>query len=55
MSMFNRDMICNECKNKERDHPMYGLAEQLHNEEVESGNLNFAGIGLPEDFKVDSV
>ena len=36
MSMFNMDMICPQCKEDERKHPMYELAAR-----------NFPGIGWP--------
>lgn len=52
MSYFNTDMCCNECIEKERAHPKYAEAKQIEYEECSKGNLNFEGIGLPEDLRV---
>jgi hypothetical protein len=46
MSMFNEEMICMECKDKEKKRPDYKLAVDTEMAEVKRGNLNFKGIGL---------
>lgn len=50
-SYFNTDMICSVCEAKEKAHPLYVVAVNREREEVERGNMNFKGIGLPEDLK----
>ena len=49
MSMFNRQMICMDCKTKEKRHGQYQVAVMREREEVSNGNMNFEGIGLPDD------
>lgn len=49
MSMFNADMICMSCKDKETQHPQYVIAQDAERAEVSRGNYNFAGIGKPAD------
>jgi hypothetical protein len=49
MSMFNKDLICMECKSKEEKHPKYREAIEKNNEEIRKGNYTFNGIGKPED------
>ena len=49
MSMFNQDLVCMDCSDKEREHPLFKEAEQADAHEVLNGNWNFPGIGLPED------
>lgn len=51
MSFFNEDMCCGECLTKEQAHPKYEEAKRIENEECKKGNLNFPGIGLPDDLK----
>ena len=46
MSMFNEDVICLDCKEKERQHPDYKKAQDAEIAEVRKGNYNFQGIGL---------
>jgi hypothetical protein len=50
MSKFNTQMICDDCKTKEKNHHMY---KQACDEELrqikEFNNMNFEGIGLPDD------
>lgn len=50
MSKFNRDEICMECQQIESRHPYYKEACRVELENVRSGNMNFAGVGLPADF-----
>ena len=52
MSMFNMDMICPQCKEDERKHPMYKLAAQKEREAVLQGVRNFPGIGWPPPEKI---
>lgn len=51
MSMFNTDVICLECKDKETKHPRYKEAQEAERKAVLNGNFNFPGIGLPNDFE----
>lgn len=46
MSMFNTQMICMDCKNKETKHHRYKEACDKELAEVKKGNYNFEGIGL---------
>lgn len=45
MSMFNEDVICMSCKEKEKQHPDYKKAVDTDNAEIKKGNYNFKGIG----------
>ena len=47
--MFNQDVICMECKDKESAHPKYEEARKRDLQEIKNGNRNFKGIGKPED------
>lgn len=49
MSMFNEDVICMECKDKEVKNPKYNEAVKADHEQIKKGNYNFKGIGKPED------
>lgn len=49
MSMFNTQLICPECIEKERNHPSYKKAVETERNEYLKGNRNFFGIGLPAD------
>jgi len=51
MSMFNTQMCCNACISSERSHQDYPKAAAAERFAVERGNLNFHGIGLPEDLR----
>ena len=46
MSMFNTDVICMDCKEKERNRSDYRQAADAERAAVISGNRNFADIGL---------
>ena len=46
MSMFNEDVICMECKKKERQRPDYLEAVEADNAAIRRGDRNFKGIGL---------
>ena len=47
MSMFNMDIICMECKDKERNHPRY--KEACDAEMAAKDVKDFPGIGKPHD------
>jgi hypothetical protein len=47
--MFNTQMCCEQCIEKERKHPKYREAVQTELKELKSGNNNFSGIGLPNE------
>lgn len=49
MSKFNTQIICFECKDKERQHPKYKEADDAECAAVLRGERNFPGVGLPED------
>ena len=44
MSMFNRDCICMDCKEKEKQDKDYPKAVQADIDEIKKGNYNFPGI-----------
>jgi len=50
-SYFNMQMICTSCDDKERKHPEYDRAKEIELQQCLLGNLNFEGVGLPEDLK----
>lgn len=47
MSMFNTQVICMDCKDKETNHPDYKKAQDADVAQIKSGNYNFAGVGKP--------
>ncbi len=49
MSMFNSDCICLECKEKEKKHPKYKVAQDADVNAIRNGEYNYKGIGL-EDY-----
>ena len=51
MSYFNVDMVCMDCNKEERNHPQYEYAKNVELQECVAGNMNFEGVGLPEDLK----
>jgi hypothetical protein len=51
VSYFNTQEICIDCRDKERKHPQFEEARAREHGEVMRGNLNFRGIGLPNDLK----
>lgn len=51
MSMFNTQTICLRCKQREESHPDYPVAVAADEAAIKSGNLNFQGVGLPEDLQ----
>ena len=48
-SMYNADVICMECKRRERGRPDYGRAVEADIAAVKAGNWNFKGIGLDNE------
>ena len=50
-SFFNTDVICMECKARERNHRGFNKAKEAEVEHIMAGNYNFEGIGLPQDLK----
>ena len=48
-SMYNADVICMECKRRERERPDYGKAVEADIAAVKAGNWNFKGIGLDNE------
>jgi hypothetical protein len=46
MSMFNTDIICMDCKSRERKRPEYKTAVDADDDAIRAGNYNFKGIGL---------
>jgi hypothetical protein len=50
-SIFNEEMICMPCKEIEMVHPLYKEAFERERAEVLKGNMNYEGIGLPEDLR----
>ena len=46
LSMYNEDVICMECKKKERQRPDYHEEVEADNAAIRRGDRNFKGIGL---------
>ena len=44
MSMFNTDIICMDCKMKEKSDSRYRKAVEADNEAIKNGNYNYKGI-----------
>ena len=49
MSIFNTQMICPICQDKESKHPKFNEAREAERKAVVAGNVNFPGIGKPSD------
>ena len=49
MSVFNTEMICLVCEDKEKEHIKYSTAREAEREAIKNGNYNFRGIGKPSD------
>lgn len=45
MSMFSKECICMDCKEKEKSRPDYQMACDAEREAIQNGNRNFVGIG----------
>lgn len=46
MSMFNTQIICMDCSDKERQSPRFKEARDADERAIRAGNYNFNGIGL---------
>lgn len=46
MSMYNEDVLCMECKDKETKRDDYRQASDAENTAIRRGERNFPGIGL---------
>ena len=44
MSWLNQDMLCLDCKEKEKSHPQYEEAKRVELEQVKNGNYNYPGL-----------
>ena len=49
MSMFNEDVICMACKEKEQKRADYRKAVEADNAAIRRGDFNFKGIGLGKE------
>jgi hypothetical protein len=49
MSMFNKDTLCMDCKDKEKLHPDYNKAREAERQAIKNGDYNYMGIGKPAD------
>lgn len=49
MSMFNEDLICMDCSDKEAKHPDRKAAADAELAAVKGGDYNFKGVGKPDD------
>lgn len=52
MSRFNTQACCMKCIAREKKHPKYKEAQDAEMAEVNKGNMNFEGIGLPRDLEI---
>jgi hypothetical protein len=48
MSMYNEDVLCLDCKEKEMQRKDYEKALQADREQIKAGNYNYKGIGYKE-------
>lgn len=51
-SSFNTEQICQVCRYEEERHPLFGEARRREMEELNRGNFDFEGIGLPLELRV---
>ena len=49
MSMYNEDVICMACKEKEQKRSDYRKAVEADNAAIRRGDFNFKGIGLGKE------
>lgn len=49
MSIFNEDLICPPCSDKESKHPDRKAAADAELAAIQSGDYNFPGVGKPCD------
>lgn len=52
MSWFNTEMLCPKCRKAEMNHKDIQKAKDAVLAAERNGNMNFQGIGLPEDLKI---
>jgi len=50
-SMFNRQLCCQECIIKEKEHPQFQEAVDAVLTAMKNGNLTYEGIGLPPELE----
>ena len=43
-SWLNTENICEECSDKEKNHPVYGFAKESERRAVQNGDYNFPGV-----------
>ena len=48
-SMYNHEVLCMDCKDKETKRVAYRQAVEADHAEIRRGNYNFFGIGLKKD------
>jgi hypothetical protein len=51
MSRFNTQLCCVSCLLREQAHPRFPEALAAEEDAVKRGDLNFPGIGLPDDLR----
>ena len=51
-SSFNGERICHVCRYEEKSHPLFEEARRREMEELNRGNFDFEGIGLPPELRV---
>lgn len=51
MSMFNTEICCTSCIDKEKAHKLYKQASSTENQHCLDGDFNYPGTGLPDDLK----
>lgn len=44
MSKMNTDVLCLDCIEKEKEHPLYKQANKAELEQVQQGNYNYPGL-----------
>jgi len=49
MSMFNTQILCLDCKEKEEKHPEYKKAQKAELKHVKREDYNYKGIGKPNN------
>jgi hypothetical protein len=49
--MFNTQMCCPKCIEKERAHPDFPKARDAEQKAIKNGDCNYPGIGLPGDLQ----
>lgn len=52
MSMFNTEVICMACQEREHRHPLYAQARDVERAACSRGDYNFPGIGCPPDLRI---